>query len=489
APDVYAARREAIYTHPDRTTNRLAQLAFNLRHRLDGGGELDALAYVRHSRRDTLNGDEADDPTPEANAAINTTATRQLGAGMALSLSGDAGAHRWQVGGTLDASRVRFRQREQEAVFTEDRGVEPGDEAPELAARVTGRSLALGLYATDVWRVAPRTHVTGTVRYNFARVSNRLTSVDDDTDEVLERPTERFRYHSVNPALGIAHRLEAGPTVVANIARNNRVPTVIELGCADPATPCRLPAGLQSDPFLRQVVSRTAEAGVRWPGRSLNASITAYRTDNRDDILFRSVSVSGQQGFFENFPRTRHEGVDAELQARVGSTLTLGVGYSLLRATYQASGVLRQGERNVAVAPGTRIAGLPRHTLKLAADWRPLPAWSVGADLQAVSRRVTAGNEDGLIEDDGDEGVDLSLPGHAVVNVRAAWRPGEAPEGRGWQLFAKVNNVFDRRHENFAVLAETVFDAEGRFTGDERDAVFVAPGAPRSVFVGLRYRY
>lgn len=106
-----------------------------------------------------------------------------------------------------------------------------------------------------------------------------------------------------------------------------------------------------------------------------------------------------------------------------------------------------------------------------------------------MSRRGTSGNEDGLIEDGGDEQVDVSLPGYAVVNLRASWRPAVTPLGTGWELFAKVNNVFDRRYETFGALAETVFDAGGQYTGVERDAVFVAPGAPRSVFVGVRYRY
>ena len=50
----------------------------------------------------------------------------------------------------------------------------------------------------------------------------------------------------------------------ANLARSNRVPTVIELGCADPDEPCRLPAGLQSDPYLKQVRARSLEAGLRF---------------------------------------------------------------------------------------------------------------------------------------------------------------------------------------------------------------------------------
>jgi len=489
-PDLYAARRESVYTHPDRTTNKLAQLSANLRHRLDAAGtELSALAYVRHSRRNTVNGDEAEEASEEGNASFNTTATRQKGEGLGVSVSGVRGAHRWLVGSTLDTSRTHYEQLEQAGFFTDDRGVLPGDDEAELSARVAGRALAFGLYATDTWQLAPRTHVTGTLRHNHARTANQLTSVDDDTGEVQQRPNEKFRYNSLNPALGVAHRLDAGPTLFTNLARNNRVPTVIELGCADPEEPCRLPAGLQADPYLKQVVSRTAEAGLRWPLSSqLQFSVSAYRTDNRDDILFRSVSVNGQQGYFQNFPRTRHQGLDAELQGRFGA-LTLNLGYSHLQATYEAEGVLRQGERNVRIEPGTRIAGLPRHSLKLAADWRFAAGWSVGGDMQALSGRGASGNEDGLLEDDGDERVDVGLPGYAVLNLRGSWRPAAASQGRGWELFAKVNNVFDRRYESFAALAETVFDADGRYTGNERDAVFVAPGAPRSVFVGVRYRH
>ena len=77
-------------------------------------------------------------------------------------------------------------------------------------------------------------------------------------------------------------------TVFGNLARNTRVPTVIELGCADPDQPCRLPAGLQSDPYLKQVQSETFELGARgtW-GANLEWNATAYRTDLQDDIFNR----------------------------------------------------------------------------------------------------------------------------------------------------------------------------------------------------------
>ncbi|MGA0612048.1 TonB-dependent receptor [Caldimonas sp. KR1-144] len=498
--DLYFHRRESVYTYPDRTENRLDQLAFNLHQTLDASSTLSALAYVRRTGRDTVNGDEADtdddntggegNPEPSGtNAAFNTTRTRQTGYGAGISYARNSGAHQWQLGATVDASRVRYRQLEQEGFFTPDRGVVPAEGEPvELAADVEGRSTSVGVYATDTWQVASRTHLTGTLRYNRSRVSNQLTTRDDDSGQIEDKPRERFSYTSLNPALGVAHRLEGGPTLFANVARNTRVPTVIELGCADPEEPCRLPAGLQADPYLEQVKSTTVEAGMRWPiAPGMRLNVEAFRTDNRDDILFRSVSVNGQLGYFANFPKTRHQGVDSEFSATLGA-LELGVGYSFLDATYQAHGVLRQGERNVTITPGTRIAGLPRHSLKLAADWRVAAGVTLGADAQLYSSRTVSGNEDGLLEDpvDGEqpEAHRLKVPGYGLLHLRANWKPNKT-----WELYANVNNVFDRRYETFGALAETMFSPTGAYTGQERDALFVAPGAGRSFYVGLRMKF
>lgn len=486
--DLYFTRRQAVYTHPDQTKNRLAQLSFNFQHALDAQSSISALAYVRKSDRDTVNGDEAEEEPAlpgDPNAAFNTTETQQTGYGVGLSYASVSGPHQWQVGATVDRASVGYQQYEREGFFTPGRGVIPGDEERELSADVDGSSTSLGLYATDTWQIAPRTHLTATARYNRATVSNQLSTVDDDTDEFEIQPRERFTYNSLNPAIGLAHRLEGGPTLFANMARNNRVPTVIELGCADPEEPCRLPAGLQADPFLEQVKSTTAEIGLRWPiAPGVRFNLELYRTDNKDDILFRSTSVSGQLGYFANFPKTRNQGLDLELAATLGA-FDLGLGYSLLKATYEADGVLRQGERNVTITPGTRIAGLPRHTLKLAGDWRVGGGFTVGADLQGYTARGVSGNEDGLLEDDEpDEGRRLKIPAYAIVNLRANWRPSKS-----WELYASVNNLFDRRYETFGALAETLFDAQGAGPDEERDALFVAPGTPRAVFVGLRYRY
>lgn len=481
-PDLLESRRKAVFTHPDRTRNTLGQLAFNW----SAGGtdsRTQALAYVRHTRRDTTNGDVGDEPG--VIASLNTTRTRQTAYGLAASLARRDGAHQWQAGVSLDASRVRYRQLEQEGDFDATRGVvgDPAEE-PKLSAAAEGRSLSIGAYATDTWRMASTTHLTFTARANRSRVSNELTTVDDATGDPELRPRETFSYTSLNPAVGVTQGLAQGLTVYANVARNTRVPTAIELGCADPAEPCRLPAGLQSDPFLKQVRSTAVELGTRWrPAADQRVELTLYRHDNRDDIVFGSVSTTGQLGYFQNFARTRHEGLDLSWQGAFGPA-SLSASASWLRATYQANGTLRMGERNVIVGPGTRMAGLPKSTFKVGADWRFAATWSAGVDWSWHGRRVTQGNEDGFTEDGATEPVDLSLPGYALTHLRLAWRPREAVE-----VVLRVQNLFDKRYASYGAIAETVFDAQGAYTGTEEAALFVAPGAPRSVFLGLRLSY
>jgi outer membrane cobalamin receptor len=490
-PDLGVLQPRAVYNFPDETRNSVNQGSLKWRQSIGDDATFEALAYVRKTRRRGVNGDEAQDTsvvidgTP-VTASFNRLDARQRAVGAALALSGHNGDHQWQVGASLDAARVRFDQTEQEAVFDDSRGVVALSEPAELSAAVRGNSRALGVYATDTWRVAPRTHLTGTLRINQARVSNTLTTVDDQTSTATQKPREQFSYRSANPALGVAHQLENGPTLFINRARNNRVPTVIELGCADPDQPCRLPAGLQSDPYLKQVVAVTTETGLRFGNaESGRGSLTLFRTDSRDDILFRSVSVVGQLGYFQNFPRTRNQGLDVELSKRLGDW-NLGIAYSALQATYRADGTLRLGTRNVQIAPGTRIAGLPRQMFKTSVDWQAGHGVTLGVDLQALSRRVVAGNEDGRIEDGNDQRVDFSLAGYALINLRASWKPESS---KGLELFARVTNALDRSHASYGAIGQTVFDAQGRYTGDDSNAVFVAPGAPRALSLGVRWQF
>jgi outer membrane receptor protein involved in Fe transport len=465
-PDaLYEDNRRAAYTFPDQTRNRLAQATFNLRQKLGEGAELSLTAYTRNSRRETVNGDVSE---VIAKAILNTTSTRQRSEGAALQWSAEKDRHQLALGATIDRNRVSFAQFEQAASFAFDRGVVADPrEAREPASSVTGSARMLGVYASDTWTMRPGSNLTFSARFNHARVGNTLTN-----DSGQQAP-ETFTYRKLNPAIGFAQEV-GGATVFANIAHSNRVPTVIELGCADPAQPCRLPVGLQSDPFLEQVVSRTIEAGLRWHAGDAALSASLYRTANRNDILFLSPG-STQQGYFANFARTLHQGLDLTGSKRFGE-LDARVSYNYLEALFDADGQLFTGARDVSIARGTRIAGLPRHAVKLGLDCKPWPALGIGADAQAISSLVTQGNEDGAHPSWG-------VRGYGLLNLRASYRLDAH-----WELFARITNVGDRRYESYGAVATDLFP-HGRMAtqpGDAEHARFVAPGAPRSMAAGIR---
>ena len=525
--ELYESDRRTVYTHPDRSRNRVTQLALNAEHWLDSSTVVSALVFGRKSRRSTVNGDihpgyesyvEAcedgfdadgvpfeddecvdDDGNPLTRDAalglapgvLNQTRTRQTSYGFGLNLSRDVGIHKLSFGASADRSRVRYDQTTEDAGFDDSRGAVafPGAE-PELDAAVRGHAWNAALYASDTMSLSGTTHLTASARYNVAKVTNTLTN------ENGVQPTESFRYTKLNPALGIVHQLGSGWALFANLAQNTRVPTVIELGCADPEQPCALPTGLQADPFLEQVTSRTIEGGLRLEengsgGARGTLSASVYQSINRDDILFLRAGAT-QLGYFDNFERTRHRGIDLSARRELGP-FAARLGYSYLEATYDAHGSLFAGERTVQVTPGTRIAGLPRHTVKLGLDWRPSAQWMLGADLVAVSRLVTQGNEDGLLEDPEDDEPlatgDAGIAGHALLTLRATYKPS-----RQMEFYARINNALNRRYESYGVLAENLFP-DGQLaqpalgTEEAQDARFVAPGAPRSVSIGMNYRF
>jgi len=473
----------AVYTAPDRTRSRDALLTFQGTHALDAKTTIALQAWLRGSRRDGSTGDiaEIDDddavslsPPP---AVFNRSHSRQEEAGLALQWNRSFGRHDLTLGAELAANRVRHDQFTRDAVFDAERNAlpQPGeDEVHEVALR--GRSRRYALFAADIVKLSPRVQLTPSLRWNVVRVGNTLGHPDPAADE-------SFRYSRLNPALGASYVVRDGLVLFGNAGQGNRVPTALELGCADPAQPCVLPTGLQADPFLKQVVSRTLEAGVRGQaGGNVQWSAAVFRTDNRDDILFVRSGVS-QAGFFTNIDRTRRQGLELAAQGRQGRWDWLA-SYTHVDATFQSGGVLpgplsTEEEPNT-FQPGTRMAGVPRNVIKMAAGWRPVPQLRLGLDLLAVSGQQVAGNESGTRPELG------RLAGHGIVNARANWR-----FARGWEAWLRVNNVADRRYASTAVGNLDFFPA-GRplAPGEEPQAArFLGPGAPRSAFIGLRYSW
>jgi outer membrane receptor protein involved in Fe transport len=177
--------------------------------------------------------------------------------------------------------------------------------------------------------------------------------------------------------------------------------------------------------------------------------------------------------------------------------LDWSLSYSYLQARYDSPACLVSesnssaetslactGEGEIAVRRGDRLPGLPAHQLKFNVDWRVTPAWTVGAQYRAYSRQTVRGNENGAHVPDGlDFNGSGHLGGYALLDLTTSWRMNRRVE-----LFAKVANVFNRRYASAGQLGRNGFDASGAVLPPEawRNEQFVAPGAPRGVWVGMR---
>jgi len=484
---LFAERRESVYTYPDETEPTLDFLNLIARHDLGAGWQLAGNAYWRRVHIRTFNGDaEYDDgDTPfdfsddeyEAENRRTRTAQNTVGAALQLAYEGRlAGRDNYfALGVSRDKGRADFQQLEQEAEFTNDRGT-IGEGEFELDTHVYGKNVYDSIYLTDTLALDERTHLTLSGRYTRARVE-----IEDRSGEQPDL-NGRHTFNRVTPAAGITYALTPAITLYGGYNEGFRVPTPVELTCADPDDPCSLPVGFVADPPLEPVISRSWELGARGTLReSMRWNATLYRTRLTDDILFTSVGAS--QGFFANVPATRRQGVELGLFGQLG-TLSWEADYSYVDATFRSDAELfnpvalpsdPSQPASIQVTSGDRLPGVPRHLFKLGVEWQPTPALTLGAQTFYASGQYLRGDESNLTE---------PLGGYTLVGLRAAYEVAD-----GLRLYARVDNAFDKEYETLGAYNRNGFDGNEPLEGVGPGPVerFISPGTPRSYWVGIQY--
>ena len=194
-------------------------------------------------------------------------------------------------------------------------------------------------------------------------------------------------------------------------------------------------------------------------------------------------------GYFDNFSKTRYQGVDVSASKSWG-VWSLRTQYSYLYATYQDKASLMSGDRTMSITPGTRMAGLPMNTLKLHLAWQASEKLSLGASTVSTSKLITQGNEDGLVglESGTSVSADASTKGYTLLNLSATYKAE-----KGLEFFGKINNALNKRYETYGLMAANNFALDGSTlngtSGEQTIAKFVAPGATRSLWLGMRYKF
>ncbi len=562
-----AQNYSSVYSIPDITWNRSPSLNLSVRHDATSHLTFTGNAYFRYIRADTTNGDinsqsfdeslydlsaadiaaltaagyrgfpttgnattepypfwsciaqglEKDEPIEKCTGIITNTFTKQNNYGFSGQASWLISHNHVTAGAGWDRSSMIFQQGSQFGYLNPDRititpidafadGSTNEDGVPvDTRVNLHGLINTFSLYATDTLTVGKSLALTFSGRYNRTPI--------DNVDRLPASPVAGARgslngaylFQRFNPAAGLTYSPWRFASLYFSYSEASRAPTAIELGCADPNEPCNLPNALVSDPPLKQVVTRTLEAGARGSfENNLHWSVGWFRGENDNDLLFVASEQTGF-GYFTNFGRTRRQGAEIDLNGKIGH-LTLGGGYTFLNATYQSSQTLDGGSNssndgglgldgNITVQPGDRIPQIPQNMLKTYAEYQPTSKISLDLDFVAVGRSFARGNENNLDQPDGVYYLGPGFsPGYGVVNLGAHYQLQSKV-----QLFVQIDNLLDHRYYTAAQLGPSPFDNSGNFVGRPFPAVdgdfpirtttFFAPGAPIGMWGGIRVHF
>ncbi len=445
-----------------------------------------------------------------SNAASQVSRLVQRTYGFGLQLTESADLFGWKnqgiVGADYSDAANSFAQIFQYGSFAPDHQLiyDPNPFNDQTVISLDGSNRIFGLYVTDTLSPSPLLHINVSARYNSN--TERLSGYSVDTDvgdfgNGFDTSTPLSGDHTfvrINPAVGFTVTPTDQETYYANYNQASRAPTVIELGCSNPAQPCGLPNDFASDPDLKQVVARTFEVGLRGnrADQRLNWSADVFRTLNANDIQF--IATTTNSGYFANVGNTRRQGLDLALGGTEGG-FRWRLSYSLVDATFQSqfavsaeSNSTADAAGNILVTPGDRIPLIPRHTARLLLDYDHDKQWDVGGTVIFASGSYLHGNENNANVAGGTngEGNYVSpdgtgwIPSYVVVNLYGTYHLGKRID-----LFARLVNALNKEYATAGFLTSNTFNPNGTFRPDPSTYTnenAVSPATPRAIWAGVR---
>ena len=211
--------------------------------------------------------------------------------------------------------------------------------------------------------------------------------------------------------------------------------------------------------------SRQVELGVKWRGSDdARAGLALFRADTSDEIS--TQSNSGGRSTFANVGRTRRQGAELALHARVAAQWQATIAATLLDARYRDAFLTCAGvpcaAPTLAVPAGNRIAGTVSKSGFAEVLWMPQPGVDAALELRGQARQpVNDVNSD-------------AAGGYGLLALRGRWQlPAELMGAWRVELLGRVDNLADRRVAGSVIVAES----NGRF---------FEPAPGRSVWLGVR---
>ncbi len=371
---------------------------------------------------------------------------------------------------------------------------ERGDVGP---AEVNGKLNMYGLYLSDNIKFSDKILFNTSARANLAFVE-LIDNFKTNTYTRTVFVNGDHRYFRVNPSFGIVYKQDNSLSLLVNYKEANRVPSPVELSCADPAAPCRLPNAFVADPPLEQVITRGIEVGARGKFNRKNYNVNwnsiFHFAQNYEDILFVSSGTGLSSGFFKNFGKTNRAGFDLSLQANKGKN-KIGIksfkfNYSFLKATFQSAHTLPAANHPNSsndIEAGDIIPGMPMHKLNTKTTFGLNNNFDISLSAVGATGVFLRGDESNQLK---------KTSPYLIFNLETNYKTKN-----NINIFARVENLLKSNYETMGVLGEAsssevnVPISELGDTGSGDTAVgaldpnFLSPGQPLSIFIGANIKW
>lgn len=262
-------------------------------------------------------------------------------------------------------------------------------------------------FVPDQRRTRERSAIVGEFRSDWGTILTTDFAVRHDR-------FNRFADETTFRASALA-RLGGGFGVFGSYGEGIAQPTFFDLYGFDPGT-------FIGNPNLRPERSRGFEAGVRYDGERLSASVSAFSNRLRDEILtvfdasFNSTTINATG-------KSPRKGFELQAELRPIEGLRIGGNYTYIDADEQRA------------AGGAKLREIrrPQHSGNLFADWTA-GRFTVGGSLAYVGKRD---------DTDFDVFVPVKLNDYLLANLRVAYRITESIE-----IYGRVENAGDADYQD-----------------------------------------
>jgi iron complex outermembrane receptor protein len=286
-----------------------------------------------------------------------------------------------------------------------------------------------GLYIQDEFFISDKISLSLGYRYADTRFDDTVSGFTTVSDE------QKFTEEAYRA--GATFNYANGSKIFVNYAKGYRLPTTDELFDF---------TGIITD--LKPEKSDTYEAGIVHAfGRMLQARVTVYTMDVRDELFFNPTGGAFGFGANENLDKTRHTGVETGVTAAVTDNISMFGNFTYTDVKFKSGPY-----------DGNRIQLVPQYSASLGGDVRFLKSFLLAANANWVGKKYL----DNDVQNDFDK-----MESYIVVNAKLSYTY------KGLTAYVGVNNIFNEEFSEYGVVG---------FSGNKN----FYPAPERNFYGGLR---